>query len=138
MKSIKTSVEREKSRRKKLIDFLLNLDEKDVKEKMKEIDEKIIVYEAELRNNQIEKFEVETMLNNFRNFISNMGDWWLNSIDIKRKQQIQKLIFPNNVFWDGEKFRTGKTPLFMRILSNSEDANRKWYPRRDSNARPFP
>ncbi|MCD6176604.1 MAG: hypothetical protein J7K29_02070 [Candidatus Cloacimonetes bacterium] len=105
-----------------------DINEEAAKNKMKEIDAKLLSYEAELEINQLKDIEVKILLDSFKHFISNFGDLWLNTTDLKIKERIQSIIFPNKVSWDGEKFRTGKTPLFMRISSDLNTPMLDWYP----------
>jgi len=134
-KSIKTQLVLHKDRKSKLIDIILDgkIDEKSAEEKMQEIDRVILNHEGQLKKNELDKLDLEVVLKSFEYFCSNIGNWWLNSTDIKIKESIQSIVFPDKVLWDGKELRTGKTPLFMRISELSEEQKRQWYPRADSN-----
>lgn len=135
IKSIKTKIQIEKNRKDRLLELLLDrtISEDDAKDKMRKIDDKLLSFESQLEINRLENIDAQILLKSFKHFISNFGDLWLNTIDVKLKERIQSIIFPEKVYWDGKEFRTGKTPLFMRISGDLNTKKRDWYPRADSN-----
>ena len=140
LKNINSQLSLLKTRKKKLIDLMLDdaINKTDGKESMTGIDNEILFLEGQISDIKIKNIDFDAALESFKYFCSNISEWWLNTTDIKTKERLQSIIFPNKTYWDGKKFRTGKTPLFMRISELSEGHTRKWRPRADSNSRPFP
>lgn len=82
--------------------------------------EQIASAELELSEVRIEQFDVEGILSFAEYVLTNAARMWM-ELDLDRRQQLQQVLFPEGLSFDGERFGTAVTCLaFKKLGENGE------------------
>lgn len=85
------------------------------KEQLARIDEEIAIKKSLLSETEMEKIDVETLLNFTEHFLRDFPGVWISS-NLEQKQRLQAAIFPEGVVWEYPGFRTPKLSLCFQLL----------------------
>jgi site-specific DNA recombinase len=104
-------------KRDKIEELLIEgtFDEDTYKRKSEELKNEILVKRIELNEEKIELNDIEACLNYCKFFLANIADLWANA-DLALKQRFQILIFPEEIYYEGESFKTARTALIFKEL----------------------
>lgn len=85
----------------------------------------------ELNDAVVEQFDVESALGFAEHVLTNAARLWL-ELNLDQKQQLQSVLFPEGLRFDGEKFGTAVTCLAFKQLAEKGTLESGWRPYRDS------
>lgn len=85
------------------------------KEQLARIDEEIMVKKSLLSESEMDKIDIDTLLNFTKHFLKDFPRVWVNS-NLEQKQRLQAAIFPEGLFWSYSSFRTPKLSLCFQLL----------------------
>ena len=126
-RNIKSDITKLKTRLKKVENLVIDgtFDKETYKENKAEIEESIRIKEIELSKTEIDETRFQEQVDFSVNFFSNLGKYWLTNEYIATKQKIQRLVYPEGLEFDGEKFRTPVTIPILRYLheNNTPEIN---------------
>lgn len=114
---LKRELKRLQERKDRVDELMIKgvFDEETYKQKSDEIKNEILVKQIELSEANIELNDIEACLNFCKFFLSNLADLWANA-DLGLKQRFQKLVFPAEIYYERETFRTTATALIFKHL----------------------
>jgi len=85
------------------------------KEQLTKIDEEILVKKSLLSESEMDKIDIETLLNFASRFLEDFPRLWVNS-NLEQKQRLQAAIFPEGLVWNYSGFRTPQLSLCFQLL----------------------
>lgn len=108
-----------KEKKNRLVDLMIDgIFEKEVYEtKFEEINEQIILKKLELSEASIDLYDVEAYIKYCKFFISNIANLWA-SADLNLKQKFQNLVFPQEIYFDKEQYRTPQLSHIFTFIKN--------------------
>lgn len=83
---------------------------------------KEVVYKVELSEKNIDKNELEAVVNFATNFLVNVGRFW-ERLDLPRKRALQTAIFPEKVFYKDGEFRTTRISYSFKLIKSFANPN---------------
>ena len=89
--------------------------------KNKEISDEIEGKKIELDILRSELIDPSSLLTYSKYFLMNLSELWLNSL-IKNKLKLQELIFPDKIYLENDKLRTGQINYILRLI-NGENSS---------------
>ena len=89
--------------------------------KNKEISDEIEGKKIELDILRSELMDPSSLLTYSKYFLMNLSELWLNSV-IKNKLKLQELIFPDKIYLENDKLRTGQINYILRLI-NGENSS---------------
>jgi len=85
------------------------------KEQLVKIDEEILIKKSLLSESEMDKIDIETLLNFASRFLEDFPRLWVNS-NLEQKQRLQAAIFPEGLIWGYSGFRTPQLSLCFQLL----------------------
>ncbi len=119
-KAIEKRLQELKTHRQKLVNAVVEklIDKVTYDEQKDKLNQEIAVAELDAHQAKLETFDIEGVLNFAQYVIGNASRLWAD-MKIDQKQRFQKILFPKNVIFDGEKFGTVETCIFFKQLQIS-------------------
>ena len=111
----KLRIEERKQRLIEAFVYQQALDPETYRREMDRIREQECVTDVELHENRLDELDVEGVLAFAEHVVLNARRLW-SEYDLKRRRQLQKVLFPSGLYFDGEGFGTPVTCLFFKDL----------------------
>ena len=111
----KIRIEERKQRLIEAFVYQQALDPETYRREMDRIREEEVVVDVELHENRMDELDVEGVLAFAEHVVLNARRLW-SEYDLKRRRQLQKVLFPSGLHFDGEGFGTPVTCLFFKNL----------------------
>ena len=125
-------------RKDKLLDIYIDgkVSEEDYRLKSGLIEAKIKALKIDLNTNEIPDNDMQDCISYCTHWLNNIDELWLNN-NLDTKQRIQKLIFPQGLTYDFDKFRTAELSIIFNILGILKTPDNKMVPPREFESHRF-
>ena len=95
------------------------IDRETYQRQLDKLNEQIVLSEMQERDNKLETYDVEAVLNFAGHVILNASRLWT-EYSSDQKQRLQKVLFPQGVAFVGGIYKTVETSLFFKLLQESD------------------
>ena len=117
----KVLIEERKQRLIEAFVYQQALDPDTYRREMDRIREEEVLTDVELHENRLDELDVEGVLAFAEHVVLNARRLW-SEYDLKRRRELQKVLFPSGLHFDGEGFGTPVTCLFFKSLEAESGA----------------
>ena len=93
-------------------------DDQTYRQKASEVENEILAKQVQLNDTRIELNDVEACLNYCERFLLNLASLWVNA-NLDNKQRLQRLLFPDKIFYENGKVRTTATSSIISQLQQN-------------------